>query len=59
MAALAAGGEDDWQVDVFGQISHDQHIVLEFLWLDIAYQREEAGLVVDQQYCGLVLVRRL
>ncbi|KQQ49241.1 hypothetical protein ASF84_23340 [Pseudomonas sp. Leaf127] len=38
-------------------ISQGQHVVLELVGREVLHQRDQAGLVVDQQYDGVVLVQ--
>ncbi|MCY1179882.1 hypothetical protein D9M73_203010 [compost metagenome] len=51
------GGEDGRQLEVLGQVSQRQHVVLELVRLDIAHQRQQASLVVNQQYGSVVFVQ--
>ncbi|MNF03322.1 hypothetical protein D3C80_2026120 [compost metagenome] len=39
-AILEAGGEDGRQFEVAGQVGQGQHVVLELVRIDIAYQRQ-------------------
>ena len=55
--AFKAGGQNGRQVEVFGQISSSQHVVFEFVGVDVAYQRKQAGLVVDQQHRRVVFIQ--
>ncbi|MNW05928.1 hypothetical protein D3C71_2022540 [compost metagenome] len=54
---LEAGGEDGRQVEELGQVSQGQDVVLERIRLDVADQREQTSLVVDQQDSGVVFVQ--
>ncbi|GER18041.1 hypothetical protein VCH24_30630 [Variovorax boronicumulans] len=55
-AVLEAGGQHRGQLEVTGDVGQGQHVVLELVGVDVAHQREQAGLVVDQQHGDIVLV---
>ena len=42
---------------VFGRIGDGEHVVAEFVRLDVADQGHQAGLVIDQQNSGVVFVQ--
>jgi hypothetical protein len=41
----------------FRQVGQRQHVVLEFVWREVLNQRNQTGLVVDQQDYGVVFVQ--
>ncbi|MNJ59334.1 hypothetical protein D3C77_550160 [compost metagenome] len=58
-AGLETGGENGRQLEVLGQVRQGQDVVLEAVGVDVPYQRQQTGLVVDQQHGGVVLVQTL
>ncbi|MNH75833.1 hypothetical protein D3C73_280860 [compost metagenome] len=55
-ARFKAGRENRRQFEVLGQIGQRQHVVLELVRIDVAYQRQQTGLMVDQQYGRLIFI---
>ncbi|MCY1445319.1 hypothetical protein D9M71_618290 [compost metagenome] len=53
------GGEDGRQLEVLGQVSQRQHVVLESIRIDVAHQRQQARLMINHQNRGVVLVQTL
>src|SRR5207253_1497692 len=58
-AGLETGGEDRRQLEVFGKVGKGQHVVLEPVRFDIANQRQQASLMIDQQNGGVILVETI
>ncbi|MNR19464.1 hypothetical protein D3C85_1362580 [compost metagenome] len=55
-ARFKAGRQNGRQFEVLGQIGQRQHVVLELVRIDVAYQRQQTGLMVDQQYGRLIFI---
>ncbi|MNP50902.1 hypothetical protein D3C76_1451920 [compost metagenome] len=55
-AGFKAGRENGRQFEILGQIGQRQHVVLELVRINVAYQRQQTGLMVDQQHSRLIFV---
>ncbi|MNF69390.1 hypothetical protein D3C84_512730 [compost metagenome] len=56
-ALFKTGGENGRQLEELGNVSQGQHVVLELVGREILNQRNQAGLVVDQQHYCVVFVQ--
>ena len=56
-AGFKTGGEDGRQLEEPGHISERQHVVLEFVRREILHQRNQTGLVINQQHHSIIFVQ--
>src|SRR5690606_23870008 len=55
--AVETGGENGRQVEELGDVTQGQHVVLELVGREVLNQRDQTGLVVDQQDHGIDFVQ--